>query len=140
MDRVFELIKVVFVHLWPQAPSSVPSHGNIKRRFEEMRVEWNIVILHRTFNILLSFAEPEALTQYRSERARLERDVWANAIQRALEQDDRLHVMIQVIESGLEHASYDIFLDFYSSCAEDLDSGGLMHGISVHPPTGAQCT
>ena len=115
MDRVFGLIKLIFMHFWPQGQSPAPSHGNIQNLFKELRVESHLVKLYRTFNILLSFADPEALTQYRSERLGVEKDMWDNAIQGAIDQVDPLDVMIRVIGSGLEHASYNIFLDFYSS-------------------------
>ena len=97
-----------------------------------------IVTMHQTFHTLLSFADPGALTQYRSERSGVERDMWENVIQGAMDQDNSVDVMIRVIESGLENASYDIFLTFYSSCAQNR-SGGSLRGISGHPPAGAQC-
>ena len=138
MDRVFGLIKLIFMHFWPSAQSHVPTHGNIHDLFKELGVKSDLVILHRTFNILLSFADPEALTQYRNERSGVEKDMWDNAIQGAIGQDDSLDVMLGVIGSGLEHVSCDIFLDFYSSCAQNR-SGGSLRGISGHTPAGAQC-
>ena len=126
------------MHFWPRAQSPAPSHGNIQNLFKELRVEPDLVDLYRTFNKLLSFADPDALTQYRNERSGVEKDMWDNAIQGAISQDDSLDVMIQVIGSGLEHTSYDIFLDFYSSCAQN-QSGGSLRDISGHPPAGAQC-
>ena len=138
MDRVFGLTKLIFMHFWPQAQSPAPSHGNIQNLFKELRVESHLVKLYRTFNILLSFADPEELTQYRNERSGVEKDMWDNAIQGAMDQDDSLDVMIRVIGSGLEHASYDTFLDFYSSCAQNR-SGGLIRGIPGRSLAGAQC-
>ena len=138
MDRVFGLVKLIFMHFWPQDQSPVSSQGNVQRLFKELRVESDLVTLHRTFNILLSFADPEALAQYRSERSGVEKDMWDNAIQGAMDQDDSLDIMIRVIESGLEHAGYDTFLDFYSSCAQNR-SGGLIRGIPGRSPAGAQC-
>ena len=138
MDRVFGLVKLIFMHFWPQDQSPVSSHGNIQNLFKELRVEPDLVDLYRTFNKLLSFADPDALTQYRNERSGVEKDMWDNAIQGAIGQDDSLDVMLGVIGSGLEHASYDIFLDFYSSCAQNR-SGGLLRGIPSHLPAGVQC-
>ena len=138
MDRVFGLIKLIFTHFWPQARSPAPSHGDIQNPFKELRVKSDLVTLHQTFNKLLSFADPEALTEYRSKRSGVEKDMWDDAIQAAIDQVDSLDVMIRVIGSGLEHVSYDIFLDFYSSCAQNR-SGGSLRGISGHTPAGAQC-
>ena len=139
MDRVFELIKVVFPHFWPQEQNPSSSHRNIQSLFKRLRVESDLLTIQRTFNRLLSFADPKALTKYRTEKPGLEGDIWHNAIQGAMDQDDSLDFMIRVIESGLGNVSYDIFLDFYSSCAEDLGSGGLIQGISGRPLIGAQC-
>ena len=64
--------------------------------------------------------------------------MWDNAIQGAMDQDNSLDLMIRVIECGLGNASYDVFLDFYSSCAQS-QSGGSLQPISGHTPAGAQC-
>ena len=96
VERVFEVTRAVMTHFWPHSERSPPSRWHIQEVAEQLGIRLSIPTLYRTYDTLLSLAPVEVLEQYQDERAKLEEEIWYDAI-RAVQPGSSLDYVIETV-------------------------------------------